>query len=150
MTTSAPRPPTQAGYSGTPLAKKLGIKPAMSVVVLHAPENFMELLGSLPPGVTVQFSLRTGQRADLLIGFVTERQHLETNIGRLLASLPPDGVLWVAWPKKASKMKTDMSDEAIREVVLPTGWVDIKVCAIDATWSGLKLMLRKELRPSTS
>src|SRR6202034_2649570 len=120
MTTSAPRPPTQAGYSGTPLAKKLGIKPAMSVVVLHAPENFMELLGSLPPGVTVQFSLRTGQRADLLIGFVTERQHLETNIGRLLASLPPDGVLWVAWPKKASKMKTDMSDEAIREVVLPT------------------------------
>jgi hypothetical protein len=147
----SPNPPSNAavGYSATPLLKKLGIKSQMSIVVLHAPANFTDLLGTLPDGVTVHHSLRAGQRVSLLIGFITERQHLEMNVGRLVASLPPDGILWVAWPKKASKVPTDMSDEVIREVVLPTGWVDTKVCALDATWSGLKFMLRKALRPPT-
>ena len=138
---------TSDGYSGTPLVKKLGIKPGMVVAVLHGPADFTETLGVLPDHVDLRASLRRQQRVDLLIVFVRERQHLTKNIGWLVETLPPDGVLWVAWPKKASGVQTDMSDDAIRKVVLPIGWVDTKVCAIDATWSGLKMVLRKELRP---
>jgi hypothetical protein len=138
--------PAPAGYSGTPLSKKLGIKSGMSVAVLHGPEDFKKTLGTLPEGVELHTSLRS-QQVDLVIAFVKERRHLAQNFGRLVAILPSDGVLWVAWPKKASRVMTDMSDGAIREIALPTGWVDIKVCAIDATWSGLKLMLRKQLCP---
>lgn len=146
-----PTPPTPpgtaaAGYSGTPLAQKLGIKPQMSIVARHAPSNFTDLLGPLPQGVTLGHSLRAGQRLDLLIVFITDRRDLEKGIGRLVARLPTHGVLWVAWPKKASKVPTDVTDGVIREVVLPSGWVDTKVCAIDPTWSGLKFMLRKALR----
>ena len=150
MTTErAPRsePTTSVGYSGTPLVKKLGIKPGMVVAVLHGPADFTETLGVLPDQVELRVSLRRQQRVDILIVFVRERQHLAKNIGWLVETLPPDGVLWVAWPKKASGVQTDMSDDAIRKVVLPVGWVDTKVCAIDATWSGLKMVLRKELRP---
>jgi hypothetical protein len=150
MTTrNTPPPPSAApnGYSGTPLAKKLGIKAGMSVAVLHGPEDFQRTLGPLPDRVDLRMSLRRHQRVDLVIAFVTERHHLAQNIGWLVATIPPDGALWIAWPKKASKVETDMSDQVIREVAIPIGWVDIKVCAIDATWSGLKLVLRRELRP---
>jgi hypothetical protein len=133
------------GYSGTPLPKKLGIKPAMSVTVLDGPEDFAVTLGTLPDGTTLRSTLR-GPKPHLIMVFVKERQRLAQRITQLAAALPPDGVLWVAWPKKASKVPTDMSDEAIREIALPIGLVDTKVCAIDATWSGLKLVLRKELR----
>lgn len=136
-----------AGYSGTPLPAKLGIKPDMRVALLHAPDGIESTLGPLPDGVSIQHRVRRNQRVDLIVAFVTEREHLARNIGWLVSTLPPDGAFWVAWPKKASKMNTDMTDHAVRDVALPMGWVDVKVCAIDATWSGLKLVLRKELRP---
>jgi hypothetical protein len=136
-----------AGYSSTPLPAKLGIKPGMRVGLLHAPDGIEATLGELPEGVRLQHGLRRNQLVDLILAFVVERDHLARNIGWLVTTLPPDGVLWVAWPKRASKVPTDMSDGAVREIALPMGWVDVKVCAIDATWSGLKLVLRKELRP---
>jgi hypothetical protein len=139
-----------AGYSGTPLTKKLGIKPGMSVAVLHGPDDFERTLGPLPDRVDLRTSLRRGHRVDLILAFVTERHHLARNIGWLVATLPSDGPLWIAWPKKASKVETDMSEQVIRDVAIPIGWVDIKVCAIDATWSGLKLVLRREIRPKVS
>ncbi len=135
-----------AGYSGTPLPKKLGIKPGMRVALLHAPEGIEATLGALPEGVHLQYGLRRSERVDLILGFVTERDHLARNIGWLVTTLPPDGGFWVAWPKRASRMATDMTEDAVRDIALPMGWVDVKVCAIDATWSGLKLVLRKELR----
>lgn len=136
-----------AGYSGTPLPKKLGIAPGMSVALLHAPDGIEATLGVLPEGVRLQHGLRRSQRVDLIVGFVTEREHLARNIGWLTEALPPDGAFWVAWPKRSSKMATDMSDGAVRDIALPIGWVDVKVCAVDETWSALKLVLRKELRP---
>jgi hypothetical protein len=135
-----------AGYSGTPLPAKLGIKAGMRVALLHAPDHIEGTLGALPDGVVLQHGLRRSQRVDLIVGFVTERDHLARNIGWLVTTLPADGALWVAWPKRASKMPTDMTDHAIRDIALPMGWVDVKVCAIDATWTGLKLVLRTELR----
>ena len=134
------------GYSGTPLPKKLGIRPGQRVALLHAPEGFDQLLRPLPDGTEVQQRLRRNDRVDLILGFVVQRDHLARNIGWLVATLPADGAFWVAWPKKASGMQTDMSDDAIRQVALPMGWVDTKVCALDGTWSGLKLVLRKHLR----
>lgn len=137
-----------SGYSGTPLPAKLGMKPGMQVALLHAPDGFEGTLGPLPDGLRIQNGLRPRDRVDLILGFVTERDHLARNIGWLVKTLPPDGAFWVAWPKKASKIATDMSDGAVRDIALPMGWVDVKVCAIDATWTGLKLVLRKELRPA--
>jgi hypothetical protein len=136
-----------AGYSGTPLPKKLGIKPGMDIALLHAPDGFEATLGGLPDDVGIRHGLRRGQRVDLILGFVKEREQLARNIQWLVTTLPPDGAFWVAWPKKASKIATDMTEHSVREVALPIGWVDVKVCAIDNTWSALKLVLRKELRP---
>jgi hypothetical protein len=140
-------PPRPAGYSGTPLPVKLGIKGGMRVALLHAPDGFDDTLGDLPEGVRVRHGLRRTQRVDLIVGFVRDRTHLERNIGWLLTTLPPNGAFWVAWPKKTSGVTTDMTDHAVREIALPLGWVDVKVCAIDSTWTGLKLVLRKALRP---
>src|SRR5581483_6693444 len=136
-----------AGYSGTPLPKKLGIKPGMRVALLHAPEEIEATLGPLPDGVRLQHGLRRTQRVDLIVAFVVKRDHLARNLEWLTTTLPPDGPLWVAWPKRGSNLTTDMTESAVREIALPTGWVDVKVCAIDSTWSGLKLVLRRELRP---
>ena len=142
--------PSPAGYSGTPLPKKLGIKAGMRVALLHAPDGIEATLGPLPEGVDLQHGLRRNQQVDLIVGFVTERAHLARNIGWLVTTLPPDGAFWVAWPKRAAKVTTDMTDHAVREIALPMGWVDVKVCAIDAIWTGLKLVLRKELRPAAT
>jgi hypothetical protein len=142
--------PSPAGYSGTPLPRKLGIKAGMRVALLHAPDGIEATLGPLPDGVRLQHGLRRNQRVDLIVGFVTERDHLARNIGWLVTTLPPDGAFWVAWPKRAARVATDMSDHAVRDIALPMGWVDVKVCAIDATWTGLKLVLRKELRPAAT
>jgi hypothetical protein len=139
-----------AGYSGTPLTKKLGIKAGMRVALLHAPDGIEATFGGWPEGAHFQHGLRRGQRVDLIVGFVTERAHLARNMGWLVTTLPPDGAFWVAWPKRTSKLPTDMTDDVIREIALPMGWVDVKVCAIDATWSGLKLVLRQELRSRSS
>lgn len=132
------------GYSGTPLAKKLGFAPDVSVVLLDAPPNLSELLGDLPSGVKVSRRLTHG--ADIVLIFVEYAADLSRKVLALKSAVAPDGMVWVAWPKRASKMPTDLTEDVIRDIVLPTGMVDVKVCAIDATWSGLKLVIRKALR----
>jgi hypothetical protein len=134
-----------AGYSGTPLAKKLGIKPGHDLALLSAPEGFA--IDDLPEGVTSHDALQGPAALDVIVTFHTERAELEALTPDLLQAIPPDGSVWVAWPKKASKVPTDITEDVVREVMLPTGMVDNKVCAIDATWSGLRVVLRKELRP---
>jgi hypothetical protein len=132
-----------AGYSATPLPRKLGFKPGMTAVFLDAPEHLGALLGELE-GVTVKRSLRG--HADLVMCFVTRRRELERRAARLRQAIAPDGMVWVCWPKKASKVDTDVTEDVVREVLLPTGLVDTKVAAVDETWSGLKLVVRLELR----
>ena len=136
--------PSAAGYSGTPLVKKLGFKDNMRAAILSAPDAFDATLGPLPGGVTI--TRRLGGHKDMVIVFVTERAVLAKRLDALRAAIAPDGMVWVAWPKKASGVKTDITEDTVRAVVLPTGLVDVKVCAIDATWSGLKIVIRKELR----
>lgn len=133
-----------AGYSGTPLVRKLGIGPGARLALLGAPDGFDETLGALPEDVAV--TRRLGGARDVVVFFTTERARLAGRLDALRAAIAPDGMIWVAWPKKASKVPTDVTEDVVREVVLPTGLVDVKVCAIDATWSGLKLVIRKELR----
>ena len=143
----APPNPTDrpaAGYSGTALVQKLGFKAGMKVAILGAPEGFDETLGALPEGVAV--ARRLGGSKDMVIAFVTERAVLERRLEALRAAIAPDGMVWVAWPKKAAKMDTNITEDVVREVVLPTGLVDVKVCAIDAVWSGLKLVWRRGRR----
>jgi hypothetical protein len=139
-----------AGYSGTPLQKKLGIKPGMSIALLHAPPEVETTLGELPEGVITSRRL-TGHR-DLVLIFITRQVDLATQIPALISAIAPNGMIWVAWPKRASKIDTDMTEDAIRDIVLPSsGLVDVKVCAIDQVWSGLKLVIRKtERRASES
>jgi Protein of unknown function (DUF3052) len=133
-----------AGYSGTPLPRKLGFKPGMKAALLGAPDGFDATLGALPDGVAV--ARRLGGSKDLVVVFVTERADLARRVEALRRAIAPDGMVWVAWPKKASKVPTDMTEDVVRDVALPAGLVDVKVCAIDATWSGLKLVIRRELR----
>ncbi|HWH94998.1 MAG TPA: DUF3052 domain-containing protein [Baekduia sp.] len=132
------------GYSGTSLIKKLGIKEGMRVAILGAPDGFDDTLGELPDGVGV--ARRLGGGKDIVIAFVTERAVLAQRLEALRSAIAPDGMIWVAWPKKASGVATDITEDVVRDVVLPTGLVDVKVCAIDTTWSGLKIVIRKELR----
>jgi hypothetical protein len=131
-----------AGYSGTPLAKKLGITSGSRLAVLGAPDGFA--IDALPDGAVV----RTAARGplDVIVSFHTSRADLARRLPVLMRALHVDGGLWVVWPKRASGVPTDISEDVIREVALPTGLVDVKVCAIDDTWSGLRLCLRKELR----
>ena len=133
-----------AGYSGTPLAAKLGLRPGVRVAWPQAPEGFETLLGDLPAGVRVRRTTRG--RLDLVVCFVTRRTRLATRLPGLRERIRPDGMCWVAWPKRASGVATDVTEDVVREVALPLGLVDVKVCAIDATWSGLKLVIRRELR----
>jgi hypothetical protein len=133
------------GYSGTPLPQKLGIKPGMSIAVLEAPPDIEAILGDLPEEVTVSHRL-TGHR-DLVLIFITRPVDLASRLPGLINAIAPNGMIWVAWPKRASKIQTDMTEDVIREIVLPaSALVDVKVCAIDQIWSGLKLVIRKELR----
>ena len=133
------------GYSGTPLAKKLGIKDSMRIAVLHAPQELDQWLGDLPSDVEFRSDLRAGS-LDIVMIFAVQRSKLESEITRAEARIQSDGMIWCCWPKKASKVATDITEDSIREVCLPLGLVDIKVCAVDATWSGLKLVIRKVLR----
>jgi len=132
-----------AGYSGTPLPKKLGIGEAGTVVVLGAPDGFTDALG-VPTTTRLP---RTPASAEVIVFFTTERAQLERRLDALRAAMTPAAGLWIAWPKKASKVETDMTEDVVRDVALPTGLVDNKVCAIDETWSGLRLVIRRELRP---
>jgi hypothetical protein len=137
-----------AGYSGTPLATKLGIKEGHRVVLLGAPSGFASSLEPLPP-IKIATTLR-GAAANVVVLFVTRRAELEQKLASVRAALDPAGGFWVAWPKKASKVPTDITEQTIRDVALPTGLVDNKVCAIDDTWSGLRLVIRKELRAAAA
>jgi hypothetical protein len=137
-------PQKQAGYSGTPLPKKLEIKEGARVALVGAPAEFAKTLGALPRGATLQRGLGRGPR-DLTIWFVTSRKQLEGDLPR---NAPPregerPGHLWIAWPKKSSGMVTDVTEDVLREVILPFGLVDRKVCAIDETWSGLLFSWRR-------
>ena len=130
-----------AGYSGTPLPRKLGIKPGHKLLLLGAPDGFAEeTLGELPEDVTI--GRRAAGKADVLVSFHTERRDFERRLPALRAAMVPAAGLWIAWPKKASKVPTDITEDVVREVALPTGLVDNKVVAIDATWSGLRLVIR--------
>ncbi len=136
--------PGAAGYSGTPMAKKLGIKAASCVMVSGAPEGYEALLEPLPTGV--QFKSRPGKDIDIAHIFVTRREELTEQLGVLRRTLKPEAAVWVSWPKKSAKVPTTVTEDTIREVALPLGFVDIKVCAVSEVWSGLKLVVRKELR----
>ncbi|HEX2085783.1 MAG TPA: DUF3052 domain-containing protein [Solirubrobacteraceae bacterium] len=133
-----------AGYSGTPLPNKLGVKEGARVAWLSAPDHFEELLGELPPGVGVSRRLGTG--LDVVVQFATSRAELRRRLPRLKAAIFPDGAAWVSWPKRSSGVATDITEDTIREDALPLGLVDVKVAAVDETWSGLKLVVRRELR----
>ena len=132
------------GYSGTPLPRKLGIKPGSRVAWVRAPEHFDALLGELPDGARVK--ARAAAPVDLVVCFATRRGQLERELPRLQRAIRPDGAVWAAWPKRSSGVATDITEDVIRDVALPMGLVDVKVCAIDETWSGLRLVIRKELR----
>jgi hypothetical protein len=129
-----------AGYSGTPLPKKLGIKDGHRVAVLGAPGDFPDTLGQLPLGVSVDEKL--GGRFDVIVLFAKSKAELVRSFGKAKAALLPDGGLWIAWPKKASGVQTDVTEDIVRADALASGLVDNKVCAIDDTWSGLRLVYR--------
>jgi hypothetical protein len=133
-----------AGYSGTPLAQKLGIKAGHSVALLKAPAGFETTLVGLPDGVTIRTAARGTN--DVLVSFHTRRADLEKRLRLLVDAMDVDGGLWIAWPKKASGVPTDITEDTVRAVALPIGLVDNKVCAIDETWSGLRVVWRRELR----
>jgi len=133
-----------AGYSGTPLSKKLGIGEGQTVAVINDPGHFAEMVAPLPADVTVRYSARGG--AAMVVLFTKRRAELAKRLVPLAQKVFPDGMLWVCWPKKAAKVPTDMSEDVVRELALPQGLVDVKVCAVDQTWSGLKIVWRKELR----
>jgi hypothetical protein len=133
-----------AGYSKTPLAQKLGIKAGAKVVALGAPAGYRKWLAPLPEGVS--FSDKPEAGSSFIHLFVSERRTLEKELKRLRKTLADTGTLWISWPKKSSGVATDITEDVIREVCLPLGFVDVKVCAVDETWSGLKLMIRRENR----
>ena len=137
---------TMAGYSGTPLPQKLGIKPGIIVVAIDAPENYRKLLGQIPSGVN--FATRPVGNSKFIHLFVTRRSDLAKQLSILRGKISEDAAVWVSWPKKSSGVATDVTEDVIRAVALPLGFVDIKVCAVDETWSGLKLMIRRENRKS--
>ena len=132
-----------AGYSGKPLAKKLGIAEGHSVVTRHAPSDYEQLLQPIPGSVT--FGVKISKSTDNVHVFTSKRSMLEKELTALRTAIKPDGVVWVSWPKKASKVPTDVTEDVIRDVCLPLGFVDVKVCAVSDIWSGLKLVIRKAL-----
>lgn len=133
-----------AGYSGTPLLKKLGIQPGMRLHIRHAPDGYLLQLGTLPDDVKVAKTLRG--KLDFIHYFVNQRAELESFLSRALEFLEQNGMIWISWPKQASKVPTDVTEQTIRDVCLPMGLVDVKVCAVDDIWSGLKLVIRRDLR----
>ena len=134
-----------AGYAGTPLPRKLGIKPGHAVAVLGGPAGFADRLAALS-GADVAQALPAAGLLDVLMTFVRWREELEAQLPGLRERMAPAAGLWIAWPKRAARVPTDMTEHVVREVALPTGLVDNKVCAIDEVWSGLRLVIRRELR----
>ncbi len=137
----------QAGYSGTPLPRKLGIGEDDEVVVLGAPNGFADRLANqVGDEADIHTDLADAALFDVIVAFFTWRAEFESQLDLLRGRMAPACGLWIAWPKRASKVPTDMTDHVIREVALPTGLVDNKVCAIDQTWTGVRLVIRRELR----
>lgn len=134
-----------AGYSGTPLIQKIGIKPGHRVLLQNQPEGLIKDLGPLPTGAEISQSV-TG-KAGVVLAFVDRRAELEKNFKNWSRRIEPDGMLWIGWPKKASGRATDLNENIVREIGLECGLVDVKVCAIDETWSGLKFVVRVKDRP---
>ena len=134
------------GYSGTPLAQKLGIKPGTTVVAINAPASYRRLLGKLPARVKFSHQITEGMRFIHL--FTAERNELKKMLPILRQKMAQDGTVWVSWPKKSTGVATDVTEDIIRAIALPLGFVDVKVCAVDSIWSGLKLMIRRENRKS--
>jgi hypothetical protein len=132
------------GYSGKPLAAKLGIKEGAEVYVTGAPEDYLTLIAPLPDGVAI--SSKFSKKTNLVHLFTVRKNELARALQSFRAKLDPDAVVWISWPKKSSKVPTDITEDTVREVALPLGFVDIKVCAVTEVWSGLKLVVRKELR----
>lgn len=132
------------GYSGTPLPKKLGLKPPLTLIVIDAPQDYPVWLGELPAGVRMVSKI--GKPLQAVHLFVTQRAILEKHLIMLRKKIEQTGFVWVSWPKKASKVETDISEDSIRDIALPLGFVDIKVCAVSDIWSGLKLVIRKSER----
>ena len=132
------------GYSGTPLAKKLGVTEGTCAVVRNPPANYQALLAPLPEGVT--FSATISTSTDIVHVFADRRSNLKKELLSLRKAIRPNAAIWVSWPKKASKVPTDITEDTIRDIALPMGLVDVKVCAVNEIWSGLKLVIRKELR----
>lgn len=132
-----------AGYSGTPLAKKLGIREGFKVVALGAPRGYRALLAPLP--ANVKLSSKLDDRVQMVHVFCTRKRELARVLARC-RKLDPQTVVWVSWPKRAAKVRSELTEDVVREAALPLGYVDVKVCAVDETWSGLKLVVRKALR----
>jgi len=134
-----------ARYSGTPLWKKLGYKDDIAAHVDGAPKGYVDSLG-LPSDVRVKWAVRPSEGIGFVHVFTDSKSALKTKVERFRKIIAPDGVIWISWPKKSSGVETDITEDVVRELALPIGLVDIKVCAVDEIWSGLKLMIRKELR----
>jgi hypothetical protein len=134
-----------AGYSGTPLVNKLGIKADFKVAFVNAPENFAKQL-ELPAGVNIKSALKS-KDLDLIIAFVTSQKTLTSAFAQYSGRIKPAGMFWVSWPKKASGVQTDLNENIVRDIGLATGLVDVKVCAVDEVWSGLKFVFRLKDRP---
>jgi hypothetical protein len=133
-----------AGYSGTPLSKKLGIKEHSRVHAVGAPDGYRRLLEPLPR--SVDFVSKADRSTDIVHVFCTTKSELSKKLAIFRARLGPDAAVWVSWPKKSAKVPSEVTEDVVREVAIPLGFVDVKVCAIDEVWSGLKLVVRKELR----
>jgi hypothetical protein len=133
-----------AGYSGTPLAAKLGIKEGCEVVLVGAPEGLRKVLEPLPP--SVEFASRPSTTTSIVHIFTTKRAELAKALATYRKQLSPEATVWVSWPKKSAKVASEISEDTVREVALPLGFVDVKVCAVTDVWSGLKLVVRRELR----
>jgi hypothetical protein len=133
-----------AGYSGTPLSKKLGIKPGFTLMPVNAPANYLQLIAPLPENVLLLDS--AAGDVDLVHLFTNSRDEMFSHLAQLRRLIKQDGTIWVSWYKKAAKLPTEITEDTIREAAFPLGLVDVKVCAVDDRWSGLKLVIRKQHR----
>src|SRR5262245_20369972 len=131
-----------AGYSGTPLAKKLGIKEGFTILTVDAPDDYSTLVEPLPAGVTIKEASKSKSDFDLIHFFTNSRDDLFRGLAKYKNLIKQDGTIWVSWYKKAAKLPTEITEDTVREACLPLGLVDVKVCAVDEKWSGLKLVIR--------
>jgi hypothetical protein len=138
-----------SGYSGTPLPKKLGIKPNHKLALVNSPPRFEATLGALPAGAEIETDRAVGEPFDVMLFFTKSRADLEAAFATLAARLVPNGGLWIAWPKRTSGVSTDLTEDVVRSVGLKVGLVDNKVCAVDETWSGLRFVIRLKDRPKS-